>query len=179
MIVTLCFLLHQQKKDYQHLLTFIKTDRARIDPAVRLLVDLLCDIANASAQSGDSHYLLAKRLNSILVSPRGEGRAIKDAFLLVSNLYDSGLLARLSRECPDLARNELILCGMLTVGLDPVCISKVLGYDHEHTFYNKRAEIRKKLQLDHTASLEDYLSGRAQALREEHDRYLSELIART
>ena len=71
-----------------------------MDPAVRLLVDLLSDIANASAQSGDSQYLLTKRLNSILLSPRGEGRAIRDAFLLVSNLYDSGLLGQLSRDHP-------------------------------------------------------------------------------
>ena len=149
-----------------------------MDPAVRLLVDLLSDIANASAQSGDSQYLLTKRLNSILLSPRVEGRSIREAFLLVSNLYDSGLLGQLSREHPDLVRNELLLCGMLTVGLDPVCISKILGYDHEHTFYNKRAEVRKKLHLEHTASLETYLSERAQALRKEHEQRIDKLLAR-
>ncbi len=66
---------------------------------------------------------------------------------------------------------------MLTVGLDPVCISKILGYDHEHTFYNKRADVRKKLGLAHNIPLERYLSERVQALRKEHDRYLSELTA--
>ena len=178
MIVTLLVLLYRQKKEFQALLDFIKADRARIDPATRTLVELLSDIANASAQSGESQYLLAKRLNNILISPRGEGRIIKESFLVLANLYDSGLLSELVRECPELTHSELVLCGMLTVGLDPVCISKILGYDHEHTFYNKRADIRKKLRLSHTVPLEGYLSDRAQSLRKEHETYLRELISR-
>ena len=178
MIVSLFVLLARQKKDYQDLLSFIKTDRARIDPAVRTLVELLSDIANASAQSGESQYLLAKRLHIILTSPRGEGRIIKESFLVLANLYDSGLLSDLIREYPELTRSELVLCGMITVGLDPVCISKIMGYDHEHTFYNKRADVRKKLRLPHTVPLERYLADRAQSLRKEHEVYLRELIAR-
>lgn len=178
MIVALFVLLSRQKKDFQDLLSFIKTDRARVDPAIRTLVELLSDIANASAQSGESQYLLAKRLNTILLSPRGEGRIIKESFLVLANLYDSGLLSELVRECPELSHNEIVLCGMITVGLDPVCISKILGYDHEHTFYNKRADIRKKLRLSHTVPLEGYLSERAQSLRKEHETYLRALIAR-
>ena len=178
MIVALFVLLSRQKKDFQDLLTFIKTERVRIDPATRILVELLSDIANASAKSGESQYLLAKRLNNILVSPRGEGRIIKESFLVLANLYNSGLLSELARECPELTHNEIVLCGMITVGLDPVCISKILGYDHEHTFYNKRADIRKKLQLSHTVPLERYLSDRSLSLRKEHETCLRELIAR-
>jgi DNA-binding CsgD family transcriptional regulator len=178
LIATLFVLLSRKNKDFQELLAYIKSDRGRIDPATRILVELLSDIANASAQSGESQYLLAKRLNNILISPRGEGRIIKESFMVLANLYDSGLLSELVRECPELSHNELILCGMITVGLNPVCISKILGYDHEHTFYNKRADVRKKLRLSHTVPLEGYLSERAQSLRKEHEAYLRKLIAR-
>lgn len=148
-----------------------------VDPAVRTLVDLLSDIANAVAISGESQYLLNKRLSNILLSPRGEGRSVRNAFAILANLYDSGLLTQLARECPELNPSELGLCAMLTVGLDPVCISKVLGYDHEHTFYNKRADVRKKLGLAHNIPLEGYLFDRVQALREKRSRYLGELNA--
>lgn len=177
LIAALCHQLYRQKRKLQDLLFFIHAERDLVDPAVRTLVDLLSDIANAVAISGESQYLLSKRLSNILLSPRGEGRSVRDAFVILANLYDSGLLSRLSRECPELNPSELGLCAMLTVGLDPVCISKILGYDHEHTFYNKRADVRKKLGLAHSIPLEGYLSDRVQALREEHDRYLSELTA--
>ena len=170
--------LRRQKTKYQDLLSFIKTDRALVDPAVRILVELLSDIANASAQSGESQYLLAKRLNSILLSPRGESRSIRESFLILANLDDSGLLSRLTREFPELSNSELGLCAMITVGLDPVCISKILGYDHEHTFYNKRADVRKKLGLPHNIPLEGYLFERVQSLRKAHDAFIGELNAR-
>ena len=172
-------LLHRKKKELQDLLLYIKTDRARVDPAVRTLVELLSDIANASAQSGESQYLLTKRLHNILLSPRGEGRSIKDSFLILANIYDSGLLSQLVREYPELSHSELVMCGMITVGLDPVCISKILGYDHEHTFYNKRADVRRKLGLTHNISLEGYLSDRVQTMSRKHDSYLSGLCARS
>ena len=143
-----------------------------------MLVDLLAEIANASAQSGSSDYLLAKRLDRILSSSRGEGRSIKEAFFMLSDLYDSGLLTWLGKKYPALTRNEIGLCGMLTLDMEPACISKILGYDHEQTFYNKRTEIRKKLQLRHDESLERYLSRLIDRLQEEHDAALAQFTKR-
>jgi len=171
-------LLYRCKNELQDLLRFIKTDRARVDPATRILVDLISDIANAAALSGESQYLLIKRLNGILLSSRGESRSVKDAFLILANLYNSGLLSQLALEHPGLNHNELVLCSMITVGLEPVCISKILGYDHEHTFYNKRAEVRKKLGVAHDIPLERYLFERVEHLRQAHDTFLRELMAR-
>jgi len=178
LIVTLCILLYRRKNELQDLLHFIQTDRARVDPATRILVDLISDIANAAALSGDSQYMMVKRLNGILLSPRGESRIIKESFLILANLYAHGLLSQLALEHPGLNHNELVLCGMIMVRLDPVCISKVLGYDHEHTFYNKRADVRKKLGVAHHIPLDRYLDERVEKLRQEHDSFLRELIAR-
>lgn len=67
---------------------------------------------------------------------------------------------------------------MLTIGLEPACISKILRYDHEQTFYNKRKNIRKKLQLDHTESLEGYLNDLVGQLRQAHDATFAQLNRR-
>lgn len=141
-------------------------------------MDLLVDIANAAAQSGTNDYLLAKRLDRILTSSRGEGRTIKDDFTTIADLSTSGLLTRLQEICPALSPSEIALCGMLTIGLEPACISKILRYDHEQTFYNKRKNIRKKLQLDHTESLEGYLNDLVGQLRQAHDATFAQLNRR-
>lgn len=144
-------------------------------PAVHCLVELLSDIANASAQSGESEYLLAKRLDRILSSSRGEGRTIKEQFLCLADLHEAGLLTYLEQISPELTRSEIGMCGMIMLGLEPPCISRVLGYDHEQTFYNKRTDIRKKLHLERDESLEGYLSDVVAQLRlrnELHFRHL-------
>lgn len=161
--------LHRQKTEIQELLNQITIDRDRFVPAVRSLVELLSDIANASAQSGDSAYLLAKRLDRILSSSKGEGRNIKNQFLVLADLYEYGMLSYLRQIAPNLTPGEIGMCGMIMLGLEPLCISRVLGYDHEQTFYNKRTDIRKKLHLDREDSLEGYLSGLIAQLKLRND----------
>ena len=114
---------------------------------------------------------LAKRLNRILYAPRGEGRTIREYFLVLANFYDWGLLSYLEKTY-QLTRGDLVLCGMITVGLEPACISKILHYDHERTFYNKRSDIRQKLHLDHTIPLENFLSEQAEMLQKDREAYL-------
>ena len=161
------------KSGLDKLLEIVKTDRARINPAMRDLTEMLVDVANASAISGDSEYMLAKRLNRILSSPRGEGRTVRNAFMTISDGYESGLMSWLRQSFPELSRSEIALCGLMTVGLDPGCICKVLGYEHEQTFYNKRTEIRRKLSLDRSESLEGFLQNKILELRRLHDEALT------
>jgi len=170
-VVLLAVRVYRLKIEQKELLDFLSAELMRIDPATRRLVELVTEIANASAQSGDSEYLLAKRLHRILTASRGEGRALKDDFLILTNLYDWGLLSYLDKTY-HLTFGDLALCGMLTVGLEPACISKILGYDHERTFYNKRSDIRKKIRLEHTVPLEGYLKDQAERLRTEREAFL-------
>ena len=169
--------IRRQRKDIKDLLLFITTEQSRIDTAARLLVELLSDSANASAQSGDNEYLLAKRLSRILTAPRGEGRTIRESFLVLANFYDGGLLSQLEKTY-HLTRNDLVLCGMITLGMDPSCISKILRYDHERTFYNKRSELRRKLNLDHSVPLESFLNEQAGMLLSRREAYLNEVMDR-
>ena len=168
--VYLAFRFYRQKKEIQDLLHFLADDQYRIDPAARVLVELFTEIANASAQSAENEYLLAKRLHRILTATRGHGRTIKEDFLLLANLYDWGLLTHLEKTY-QLTRGDLVLCGMITLNMEPACISKILGYDHERTFYNKRADVRKKLGLEHTVPLEGFLEEQIEMLRKEHQAY--------
>ena len=170
--------LRRQHADLRTLLNLVRSDRNRIEPAARHLADLLSDIANASAQGGESVHMLSKRLNRILTTPRGEGRAVKDEFLILANLYDCGLLTWLEQRYPGLNRNEIAICGMITLGLDPICIDKVFGYDHEQTFYNRRADIRRKLGLDRSVPLERFLTEQAARLRREHEAALHRIDRR-
>ncbi len=159
----------------RRLLDTVFTDRARINPAMRALTELLADIANASAISGESDYLLAKRLSRIMSSPRGEGRSVREAFLTIADAYESGLMSWLKQRYPELSRSEIGICGLMTAGLDPGCISKILGYEHEQTFYNKRTEIRRKLGLDRNVALEKWLLDKITELRDQHDSILNTL----
>lgn len=147
-------------------------------PAIRNLVELLTDVANASAQSGGSEYLLAKRLDRILTAPRGEGHAIRNAYIQLADLYEAGLLTYLKRTHPVLTPAEIGLCGLIMLGIEPACISKVYGYDHVQTFYNKRKDIRKKLELEHDIPLEKYLEEQIERLRIEDERRIRDLIVR-
>lgn len=147
-------------------------------PAIHELVELMTDVANASAQSGSSEYLLAKRLDRILSTPRGEGRTIKDAYIRLANIHEAGLISYLEQRFPELSPNEAGLCGLIMLGIEPACISKVFGYDHVQTFYNKRKDIRKKLQLEHEIPLEKFLQKQIERLREEKEAQLRDLIHR-
>ncbi|MBR5101392.1 MAG: hypothetical protein IKX34_08870 [Bacteroidales bacterium] len=173
--VFLTLRLYRQKSDIQELLERITHDRDRMIPAIHNLVELLTEIANASALSGNSEYLLAKRLDLILSSPRGEGRAIKDQFMTVADLHESGMLTHLEQQYPELTRSEIGLCGMITLGLEPPCISRILGYDHVQTFYNKRTDLRKKLHLEREDSLEGFLAQTAAQLRMKNELYFRHL----
>lgn len=170
--------VRRQKTDIQELLRLIDCERARIGPSARILVDLLVDIANESAMSGDKVYLLARRLDRILTSPRGEGRSVKEAFAALSDLYNDGLLTWLRQNFPELTPGDISLCAMLSLGVEPICISKVLGYDHEQTFYNKRRDLRKKLGMEHDVPLEQYLAQEVEQLRSSHEQRLRQLNAR-
>ena len=167
--------LLRQKNDIQELLELITIDRNHMVPAIKNLVELLTEIANASGQSGDNEYLLAKRLDYILTSSSGDGRTIKNHFLTIANLYASGLLTWLEQLYPDLTRSEIGLCGMIALGFEPICISRILRYDHVQTFYNKRREIRKKLHLEHDEPLETFLAQTVLQLRSKNDLYFRHL----
>ena len=169
--------IRRLRKDIKDLLLFITTEQYRIDTPSRLLVVLLSVFANASAQSGDNEYLLAKRLNRILTAPRGEGRTIRECFLVLANFYNGGLLSQLEKTY-HLTRNDLVLCGMITLGMEPACISKILRYDHERTFYNKRSELRRKLNLNHGVPLENFLNEQSVELLSRRKTYLNQVMNR-
>lgn len=144
-------------------------DRERVNPAIRILIEMLSDIVNAAAMSGESMHMLTKRLERILSSPRGEGRTLRDNLIVLSDLYHAGLLTWLGDSFPELTRNEIGLCGLIMLGMDPACIDKIFGYDHGQTFYNRRADIRKKLHLERSVPLERFLTEAAERLRREHE----------
>lgn len=175
--LSICLLLQlaRQRSDIKELLKQIRKDRDRMVPAVHALVELVSEIANAAARSGENEYLLAKRLDLILSSSRGEGKIIKQHFFALADLHEAGVLTYLEQIAPELSRSEIGLCGMIILGLEPPCISRVFGYDHVQTFYNKRTEIRKKLYLEKDASLEGYLNGLVDQLKLRNDLYFRHL----
>lgn len=124
---------------------------------------------NAAALSGNSVHMLVKRLDRIFSSTRGEGRTVRDEFMVLADLYNAGLLTWLEEAFPDLTRNEIGLCGLIALGMEPACIDRIFGYDHGQTFYNKRADIRRKLRLDRSVPLERYLNDTADRLHREHE----------
>ena len=177
----LLYVLHRHRRlraDVRELISRILADRNRIEPAVHTLADLLTDVANATARSGDSLHMLSKRLDRILATSRGEGYSVKESYLSLSDICDAGLAADLQRRFPALSRTEAGLCCMIVRGFDPSCISKVFGYDHEQTFYNKRTEIRRKLGIDRSVPLERFLNDEAARLRKEQRRYLEQWVDR-
>ena len=58
---------------------------------------------------------------------------------------------------PELSRSERSICAMLMIGMEPGAISRICGFEHEQTFYNKRKDIRKKFGLEHVMPLESFL----------------------
>ena len=53
-----------------------------------------------------------------------------------------------------------------------------MGYDSDQTFYNRRADIRKKVGLDRTASLEGFLNDESLHRQLIHQAYLEALLKR-
>ena len=154
LLIFVFILIRRQRAEVRELLERLEADRVRAWPAIQILAELMADVANAAAHSGDSAHLLAKRLDRIFSSDSGEARTFKEAFFVLSDVCNAGL------------------------GLDPACISKVLGYDHEQTFYNRRTDIRKKMGLDRTVPLEGYLDEESRKLQLIHESYLERLRER-
>ena len=168
-IVFLIIRLRRTRTHIRILLQYAAAEHERIEPAVHILIELLTDVVNAAARSGDNLHMLAKRLDRILTSSRGEGRTVKDEFLILTDLCQGGLLTWLQMHYPALTRNEIGLCGLILLDMDPASIDRIFGYDHGQTFYNKRGEIRKKLQLDRSTSLERFLKDLSDQLRRERN----------
>ena len=150
----------------QFLSAYIK-EQEQLNKAARELLDLLVDIFNAAAISGNSEYLLAKRLHLILSSKRGEGKSLREVFVRLADFCCSGFITTLARQHPDLTLHERTICAMLVIGMDPGTICKVCGFEHEQTFYNKRKEVRRKLALEHNTPLEGFLKDWIVQLRRE------------
>lgn len=178
LLIFVFILIRRQRAEVRELLERLEADRVRAWPAIQILAELMADVANAAALSGDSAHLLAKRLDRIFSSDSGEARTFKEAFFVLSDVCNAGLLTALASRFPNLSQTELAICGMIRLGLDPACISKVLGYDHEQTFYNRRTDIRKKMGLDRTVPLEGYLDEESRKLQLIHESYLERLRER-
>ena len=174
----LIFIMLRQRSDIRLLLKALDDRRSHSDPAARSLIELLADVANASALGGSNIHMLAKRLDRILLSDRGEGRTIKDDFRTMADLGQAGLTRCLEERYPDLTPAEKALCAMLMAGLEPASISKICRYEHEQTFYNRRKDLRKKLGLEHGESLERFLEGLSEELRREDDAFFLKMRRR-
>ena len=68
---------------------------------------------------------------------------------------------------------------MMAIGMDLVTICKICGYENEQTFYNKRKEIRRKIGLKHTVSLEGYFHDWIARLETARADRIGDLNART
>lgn len=175
----LCFhRLHIRKeRERQRLLTEYLSEQERLNAAAGELLDFLVDIVNASASSGNSEYLLAKRLNLILSSNRGEGRSLRDEFTHLADFCYAGFITSLVTDCPDLTQSERSICSMMVLGMEPGTICKICGYESEQTFYNKRKEIRRKFRLDRPVPLEGFLKERVTRLQQERSTRIGGLLA--
>lgn len=178
LLILSLILLRRQRTDIRNLLSRLVADRDRAWPAIKILADLMADIANASAHSGDSVHLLAKRLDLIFNASSGESRTFKEAFYILSDVCNAGTLTNLASRFPELTQTELALCAMILLGLDPACICRVMGYDSDQTFYNRRTDIRKKMGLDRSASLEGFLNDESLHRQLVHQAYLEALLKR-
>ena len=178
LLILALILLRRQHADVRNLLNRLMIDRDRTWPAIQVLAELMADIANAAAHSGDSVHLLAKRLDLIFTGTSGEGRTFKEAFFILADVCNAGLITSLAARFPELTQTELALCAMILLGLDPACICRVMGYDSDQTFYNRRTDIRKKLGLDRPVSLEGFLLAESQQLQRIHLAYLEQMRKR-
>lgn len=140
------------------------------------LLEFLVEILNAAAISGGSDYLLAKRLDIILTSDRGEGRSIRELMLRLVDMYCSGLITDLAAGNLGLSRSEIAICAMSVIGMEPATICKICKYENEQSFYNRRADIRRKIGLERQASLEGYLLDRAESLKRQRESRIAEMI---
>lgn len=161
--------LIRRERQRQQIFTAYITSQEKLNATAGELLDFLVEIANAAAISGDSEYLLAKRLNGILSSKRGEGKSLRALFIRLADFCSAGFITMLSRRYPELTAHERCICAMLIIGMDPGTICKVCGFEHEQTFYNKRKEIRRKLSIDHGVPLESYLKDEIRRLKHERD----------
>ena len=156
----------RERRRQQFLSDYVK-EQERLNTAASELLELLVDIVNAAAISGESEYLLAKRLHLILSCKRGEGKSLREVFTRLADFCCSGFITTLVRQHPDLTMHERRICAMVVIGMDPGTICKVCGFEHEQTFYNKRKEIRRKLGLEHNTPLEGYLKDWISQLKRE------------
>ena len=168
--------MSRREQEHRRLLKAYVSEQERLDAAASELLIFLVEIINAAARSGESEYMLAKRLNLILTSRRGEGRTLRDVFTRLADFCCGGFITRLGTDCPDLSPSEKAVCSMMVIGLEAGTISKVCGFEHEQTFYNKRKDIRRKIGLDHSAQLEVYLQEWIDRLKDDRSRRIGELL---
>ena len=102
----------------QQIFTDYITGQEELNAAAGELLDFLVEIVNAAAISGDSEYLLARRLNIILSSKRGEGKSLREVFMRLADFCSAGFITMLSRQYPDLTQNERSICAMIVIGME-------------------------------------------------------------
>lgn len=159
--------MSRKVRERQRLLTDYLSEQEHLNKASAELLELLVDIVNATTRGGESEYMLAKRLNHVLSSDRGEGKSLRDAFTRLCDFCCAGFITSLRAKYPELSYNERSICGMMVIGLEPGAICRICGYENEQTFYNKRKEIRRKFDLDRAVQLESFLREWIARLRRE------------
>lgn len=159
------FLRTERKR--QRLLIDYLSEQEQLNATAHELLSFLVEIVNASARSGESEYLLAKRLNLILTSGKGEGRTLRKMFMRLADFCCSGFITAIGVDCPELTQCERSICAMMVIGLDPATICKICRYENEQTFYNKRKEIRRKFKLERPVLLEAFFKERIACLERE------------
>lgn len=164
------------KRDREDRIADYLARQEQLNKAARELLDFLVDIVNAAALSGDSEYLMVKRINLVLNSRRGEGKTFRDDFTRLADFCCGGFISSLKENHPDLSASERSVCGMLVLGMEPATISRICGFEHEQTFYNKRKEIRKKLGLEHSTPLEAFLQERIEQMNRERSEQVESML---
>jgi len=122
------------------------------------LTDLLCDLLDIAAISGENPVLLLDGFRKFLHGDLPNGSTLLPYLQPMANFKCHGIIDYLKANYENLSETELTFCAMICLRFPPHGIQMIYRQGHPASLYNRRFRLRKKLGLtEGDSSLEIFL----------------------
>lgn len=161
-IFSICSFFHFRKR-FHNKLKIQQERQAEAEALPREVLgyalDILNDLMETAAQSGDNPQLLMSKLKRFIFTGDESRQGIIRYMQPIANFQCHGIVDLLREVNPRLTEEDLTFCSLLCLGFAPNSIQMLYGQSNPASFYNRRSRIRKKLGIaDNDRSLESVLT---------------------
>lgn len=163
------FTFEKTKKLYKECYKRFRINEEELMNALSCRVEAVKQVMDIASLSGTNANLLYSKIQHYINAPH-HGTNLAKNMTIVANLLCYGLADYLRDNYPKLSENDIEICALLALGFPAHSIENMYNYSNTNSYYNRRARIRKKINLHETTNLEPTLLAIIKELKEQREK---------